>query len=208
MINFWDERYQSEEYIYGKKPNRFFEETIKMYNLRGTILLPAEGEGRNAVFVAKKGLKVTCFDSSIEGQKKALKLAALHNVNINYSVGEFSEFTFKENTFDVIALIYAHFDADLVHDYHNKLIAYLKPNGYLILEGFSKKQRVLNKENATPFGPQKEAQLFSIEEIQRDFSELETLYLKEEHILLKEGTHHYGKGAVIRYIGIKTKTER
>ena len=204
MKNFWDERYKSEEYVYGTRPNHFFEETIAKYKLKGNILLPAEGEGRNAVFAATKGLNVTCFDSSSEGQKKALKLAKLNYISIDYLLGEFSEIVFKENTFDVIALIYAHFAADLVHTYHKQLVKFLKPNGILILEGFSKKQLVLNNENNSPFGPKNEAQLFSKEAIENDFSELEKLYLDEVEILLNEGSHHDGKGSVIRYIGKKS----
>ena len=66
-----------EEYAYGITPNVFFKETIENYDLKGEILLPAEGEGRNAVYAAKNGLKVTAFDISREGKNKALKFPEL-----------------------------------------------------------------------------------------------------------------------------------
>ena len=204
MKAFWDERYSANEFAYGVEPNVFFEKVINDLKLKGTILLPAEGEGRNAVFAAKKGLDVSCFDMSLQGKQKALKLASLNNVNINYVVGEFSEINFKENSFDVIALIYAHFPLNVKSQYHQKVTKWLKKDGILILEGFSKKQLEINKENKNSFGPKSIEMLYSLEEIENDFKALERIQLFEEIIDLNEGIHHKGKGSVIRFIGKNT----
>ncbi|MEX1384036.1 class I SAM-dependent methyltransferase [Lutibacter sp.] len=205
MKEFWEERYSEKEFAYGVEPNVFFEKVVKDLKLKGTILLPAEGEGRNAVFAAKKGLNVTCFDISSQGKMKAEKLATLNNVQINYLVGEFSELEFEENSFDVIALIYAHLPSNVKSQYHQELVKYLKKDGVLILEGFSKKQLEINKENEKPFGPPNIEMLYTIEDIQNDFSVLETIELSEELIELNEGIYHKGKGSVIRFIGKKNK---
>ena len=204
MKAFWDERYSANEFAYGVEPNVFFEKVINDLKLKGTILLPAEGEGRNAVFAAKKGLDVSCFDMSLQGKQKALKLASLNNVNINYVVGEFSEINFKENSFDVIALIYAHFPLNVKFQYHQKVTKWLKKDGILILEGFSKKQLEINKENKNSFGPKSIEMLYTLEEIENDFKALERIQLFEEIIDLNEGIHHKGKGSVIRFIGKNT----
>ncbi|UMB59329.1 class I SAM-dependent methyltransferase [Lutibacter sp. A80] len=203
MKNFWEERYGKEEFAYGIKPNVFFKNTLEKYQLSGSILLPAEGEGRNAVYAAKKGLNVTCFDMSSQGKLKALKLAKLNNVNINYLVGEFSKLHFEENSFDAIVLIYAHFPANLKTAYHKKLTTYLKKGGLLILEGFSEKQLKINEENQQAFGPKNIDMLYTIESIKNDFKDLEVQVLSQELIDLDEGIHHIGKGDVIRFIGKK-----
>lgn len=203
MKEFWEERYGAKEFAYGVEPNVFFKKTVKDFKLNGTILLPAEGEGRNAVFAAKKGLDVTCFDMSTRGKEKALKLATLNNVSINYVLGELSEMEFEENSFDVIALIYAHFPPEVKSKYHQKVSEWLKKDGVLILEGFSKNQLEINKENEQSFGPKNIEMLYTVEEIKNDFSVLETIELREEFIHLNEGIYHKGKGAVIRYIGKK-----
>jgi ubiquinone/menaquinone biosynthesis C-methylase UbiE len=203
MKDFWEERYGAEEFAYGVEPNEFFKKGVQDLNLKGTILLPAEGEGRNAVFAAKNGLEVTCFDMSTQGKLKALKLANLNNVTIKYLVGEFSEMDFAENSFDVIALIYAHFPAEVKSKYHQIISKWLKKDGVLILEGFSKNQLEINKENKQSFGPKNIEMLYTTNEIKNDFSALETIELSEELIYLNEGIHHKGKGAVIRYIGKK-----
>lgn len=204
MKAFWEERYGAKEFAYGVEPNVFFENTVKELKLKGSILLPAEGEGRNAVFAAKMGLDVTCFDMSSQGKLKALKLAALNNVNIDYVVGELSEMDFEENSFDVIALIYAHFPPNVKSQYHQKITKWLKKDGVLILEGFSKKQLEINEEYKQSFGPKKIEMLYTLDEIENDFYTLETIELREELIDLNEGIHHKGKGSVVRYIGKKS----
>lgn len=203
MKEFWEERYAADEFAYGVNPNVFFEKVLKEYRLKGSILLPAEGEGRNAVFAAKQGLKVTCFDMSEQGKLKAEKLATLNKVSINYKVGEFSELHFEENSFDVIALIYAHFPPNVKTAYHQKIAKYLKKGGVLILEGFSKNQLKINEEHQQSFGPKKIEMLYTIEEIKNDFEALEIKVLEEEEIDLSEGAYHKGKGAVIRFVGKK-----
>jgi ubiquinone/menaquinone biosynthesis C-methylase UbiE len=205
MKDFWEQRYGAKEFAYGVEPNVFFEKVILEYKLKGSILLPGEGEGRNAIFAAKNNLEVTCFDMSNKGKQKALKLARLNKVNINYLVGEFSEMDFEENSFDVIALIYAHFPSEVQSKYHQKISKWLKRDGVLILEGFSKKQLEINTANEQSFGPKNIEMLYTVEEIKNDFSTLETVLLSEGIIHLNEGIHHKGKASVIRYVGKKPK---
>ena len=82
MKQMWDNRYRASEYAYGTEPNTFYKQTLDEYDLKGKILLAAEGEGRNAIYAAEKGLEVVAFDISEEGKKKALQLAKKKNVNI------------------------------------------------------------------------------------------------------------------------------
>ena len=137
-------------------------------------------------------LNVTCFDMSEQGKLKALKLAELNNVKINYIVGELSEMDFEESSFDVIALIYAHFPPNVKSQYHQKIAKWLKKDGVLILEGFSEKQFEINEEYKQSFGPKKKEMLYTVEGIENDFSSLETIELSEELIDLNEGIHHKG----------------
>jgi hypothetical protein len=55
MNEFWNQRYAENETVYGKKPNAYFKLKFDALNHVGTILLPAEGEGRNAIYAASKG---------------------------------------------------------------------------------------------------------------------------------------------------------
>ena len=202
MKEMWDQRYRSEVYAYGTEPNVFFAEQLAKLK-SGKILLPAEGEGRNAVYAAKLGWEVTAFDLSQEGKVKAKKLAKLHQVEIEYQVGEFSEIELSSEWFDVIGLTYAHFPAEKKSVYHRRLDWSLKCGGVLILEGFSKSHPEVSKNNEKRMGPPNPDMLFSLEEIQEDFCNYEILELKEEKVVLDEGWGHEGLGSVIRFVGKK-----
>ena len=203
MKDFWDNRYADKAYAYGTQPNDFFKNCLEKYDVTGSILLPAEGEGRNAVYAATRGLDVTAFDISIEGQKKALKLADENKVKINYYAGAFEELDFKDQQFDAAALIFAHFPPDLLSVYHERIAALIKPGGLLILEGFSKNHIRMQETNPDAGGPKNVEMLFSEESIASDFPGFEILKLEEDEVELHEGKYHNGLSRVIRFVGRK-----
>lgn len=203
MSEMWDERYSNEAYAYGIEPNDFLKATIDELQLTGSILFPAEGEGRNAVYAAKNGLMVTAFDISIEGKNKALKLANLENVEINYQVGEFFELDCSKQKYDFVALIFAHFPPPLLSKYYQKMAELVKPNGIVILEGFSQNHLKYREENPEVGGPNNIDMLFTKESILSDFSGFEIIQLEECEVELTEGIYHQGTGSVVRFIGRK-----
>jgi hypothetical protein len=89
-----NERYSGEQFAYGEQPNEFLKEQLGKLDI-GTILFPAEGEGRNAVFAAKLGWNVLAFDISAEGKKKALQLAEANHETIDYQIGELESLNYK-----------------------------------------------------------------------------------------------------------------
>ena len=197
MNNFWDERFAVEEYVYGTEPNTYFKEQIKKLNL-GKLLMPGEGEGRNAVFAATLGWDVIAFDPSVEGKKKAQKLAESKKVHLNYLTSSYEDIQFSENQFDCIGLVFTHMPANKRQEYHRKLMSFLKPGGHIIIEGFSKEQ-IHNNTG----GPGNIDMLFSEEELQNDFESLAQLSIVKEEIDIEEGRFHKGKASVIRVVGVK-----
>ena len=203
MMKMWDNRYSNEDFAYGITPNNFFKSALEEYKLDGKMLLPAEGEGRNAIYAAKKGLDVTAFDISIEGKKKALKLATQENVTIKYEVGDFFDLDLINEKYDSAALIYAHFPPPILSKYHRKIADLIKEGGTIILEGFSTGHLPLRMENPNIGGPNKVEMLFTEESIRDDFSDFKIITLEEVQIELNEGNYHNGIGKVIRFIGKK-----
>ncbi|MFN8670987.1 MAG: class I SAM-dependent methyltransferase [Candidatus Sericytochromatia bacterium] len=201
MKDFWDERYNSDEYIYGKAPNEYLKEKLDSYN-KGKILLPADGEGRNAVFASLLGWETTSFDISTEGKNKALKLAKENNISIKYDIFDYDNLNYEKNFFDYIGFFYAHFSSDIRNKYYKKILEYLKPNGFVIFEAFSKKQLEYQKNNNSG-GPKDINILFSIEETKNIFDNFTILELEEKEVLLQEGSFHNGLGSVIRFLGKK-----
>ena len=206
MIQMWDDRYSSSKYAYGTNPNEFFKNTLTEYALNGSILFPAEGEGRNAVFAAKKGFDVTAFDISIEGRNKALQLAQKEHVEIKYEVGNLADLDIANQNYDVAAFIFAHFPPDILSNYHKKIADLIVDEGIIILEGFSKNHLPLRNANPKLGGPNKIEMLFSIESIKNDFPSFEILKLEEVEVVLKERDFHNGLSKVIRFIGKKIKS--
>lgn len=197
MINYWDERFSGEEYVYGEEPNVFFAEQISKLK-PGKVMLPCEGEGRNAVYAASLGWEVFAFDSSEAGRRKALALADRKRVSINYQLEDVGMAGFPDNEADVVAFIYAHFPPETRTIIHQKVISWLKPGGTILLEAFNPAQL---KNNSG--GPKDPAMLYTTEMLAADFSELNIKLLQTEQTVLKEGRFHEGKADIIRYAGIK-----
>jgi len=197
MKDFWNNRYTEENSAYGLEPNAFLKENYLKIP-KGKILFPAEGEGRNAVFVANQGTIVSAFDISIEGKKKAMLFAKKHQTSIDYQVGFLEELNYSENEFDGIVLIYSHIPAGIRKDFHLKLLSLLKPEGFVLFEAFSKEQLQF-----TSGGPKNIDMLFSEKEIKNEFPDLNFSLLETVEIELSEGQYHQGKASVVRFIGTK-----
>ena len=197
MKEMWDQRFASEEYAYGTQPNLYFKE--KLTGLEpGTLLLPAEGEGRNAVFAAGLGWEVRAMDFSGQGRIKALKLAESMGVQLDYTIGDLAVEDFGEGIYDAAALIYAHMPPDFRKQVHRRILKSLKPGGFIILEAFNKGQ-VGNSSG----GPKSVEMLYSTDILADDFEGIEFDTLQELTISLDQGAFHQGHSAIIRMFGRK-----
>lgn len=195
----WDQRYSSETYAYGKEANAFFSAQLEQMN-PGRLLLPGEGEGRNAVYAARQGWKVEAFDQSRVGQSKALALASEFDVEFTYRICRMEDYDFLQNHYDLVVLLFFHADPDSRKYLHQKAIHSLKPGGTVLLEAFHKEQI----KNDTG-GPKSPALLFDEDTLAADFNSLETRLLEKREIILDEGPFHQGAAEIIRYAGVKSK---
>ena len=198
MKEFWNTRYAEPDFVYGTAPNTFFKQQIDALPI-GKLLLPSEGEGRNAVYAASKGWDVTAFDYSAEGKQKALQLAEKQGVTIKYIVADAAEFQTDER-FDVVALIYAHLPPSVQKAFYPKISTFLKPNGLLMAELFTPNQ-LLNKRSSG--GPKDLSMLYDIELLKKEFFDLKILKAEELTVDLSEGTYHKGLGDVVRFVAQK-----
>ncbi|MEI7811225.1 MAG: class I SAM-dependent methyltransferase [Ignavibacteria bacterium] len=195
----WNERFSENGFAYGSEPNEFFKEQLGKLPA-GKILLLAEGEGRNGVYAASKGWSVDAYDFSESGKEKAMSLAKLNGVSINYSIHPLEDIGLPLNYYDAIGLIYVHMGDNLRCHIAKKVINALKPGGTLILECFDKDQ--LGKSSG---GPKEEGLLYSLENAVNDYSDLDSRLLAKETIMLNEGTYHIGEAVVIRFVGVNVE---
>lgn len=197
MNNMWDSRYSTEEYVYGRDPNVFFARSLGPLK-PGKLLLPGEGEGRNAVYAASLGWVVDAFDQSKVGAEKAKGLASEMGVDISYNVCDIQGFPFKEGNNDAVGLVYFHAPRPLRKELHRKVVESLKPGGRVILEAFHTSQ--LGRESG---GPQNLDLLYNSEILEEDFEGMQIDILEEIEVDLNEGLFHGGPAKVVRFLGTK-----
>ncbi len=135
----WDERYGAAHYIYGTTPNQFLEQNFKFIP-KGKVLSLAEGEGRNAVFLAKQGYSVTAVDGSLVGVEKARKLAKDNGVTVEFIHADLAEYDIGENQWDGIVSIFFPAPSALRKVLHQKVAAGLKPGGVYLVEAYTPDQ--------------------------------------------------------------------
>ncbi len=193
---FWDNRYAENETVYGNEPNVFFREFIDK-TIPGSLLLPCEGEGRNAIYAAAKGWRVDAFDFSQIAIQKALKRAESEKAFFLYEQNNLEDFE-PEKKYKLVASIYVHMEPSLRRKFHQKLIASMEDGGTIILEAFNKHQLQFQSG-----GPKDINMMYSIPDLLDDFAGLKISALGELLIDLEEGEFHQGKAAVIRMIAAK-----
>lgn len=203
MLEFWNQRYAQPNYAYGKEPNTFFAQQLKHFHLKGKILFPAEGEGRNAVYAAQQGLEAYAYDLSSKGKEKALALANEKKVRIHYEVGDLPNLQLAQHRFQAAVLIYAHFPPNVRAKYHQFISNLIEPNGLIILEAFSVNNLPYRDINPDIGGPPNPEMLFTLNDIKNEFPHFDPLQLEETEVELQEGQYHRGKGMVVRFVGKK-----
>jgi SAM-dependent methyltransferase len=193
---YWNTRYKENVTVYGNQPNAFFKQFIDTHQ-PGTLLLPAEGEGRNALYAASKGWQVDAFDFSEVAMEKAIKSAEDQKLKINYRVLDLEKFK-AGKTYDAIALIYIHLPERIRKAFHREVYRSLKSGGFLVFEAFAKEQLRLDSG-----GPKDPARLYDAPSICNDFQFLHVLYCAQKEVELNEGPFHKGKAAVLQLVGQK-----
>ena len=193
----WNERYNAEEYAYGKAPNKFLEDNYKVIP-KGKVLSLAEGEGRNAVFLAKQGYSVTAVDASQVGLDKAKKLAEENGVSIEIIHANLADFDIGENRWDGIVSIFCPLPSALRKELHKKVVAGLKTNGVFLVEAYTPDQL----KHGTGGG--NSADLMTTKEsLSLELDGLKFKHLIELERDVVEGIYHTGLGAVVQALASK-----
>lgn len=140
MGNKWHERFDTEEYIYGEEPNQFIESEAARFKGCTSIVCFAEGEGRNAVFLAKQGQDVTAWDYADSGLEKTRKLAEKNGVKVETKKVDLLENEVEAEAFDAAVMVFGHFYGDGQKTVFEKMLKTVKPGGIVMLEVYSKDQ--------------------------------------------------------------------
>ena len=181
------------DYVFGKGPNYFLASCEALLPRSGTALAVADGEGRNGVWLASKGLDVTSLDFSETGQEKAAALAAERGVTMTLVHADVHSWAYPDAAFDVVVEIFTQFSspAERARKWAGMRKA-LKPGGLLILQGYTPKQLQYGTG-----GPKEPENLYTRQMLETAFGDFHDLAFVEEELEMQEGSRHAGMAAVI-----------
>jgi cyclopropane fatty-acyl-phospholipid synthase-like methyltransferase len=189
----WDARFSSDEYIFGTEPNVWLAQHADLFKPGMRVLAVADGEGRNSVWMAKLGLQVDAFDISPVGIEKAKKLAQQQGVDVNFSIHGIEDYPWTTGDYDAVVAIFIQFaDPDTRAALFKRMKSALKPDGVLLLQGYTPKQL----EYKTG-GPPNLSHLYTEDLLQEAFGDLDISELRAYEDVLTEGTQHHGQSALI-----------
>ena len=192
----WNDRYATTEFVYGTEPNDFLRENAERYLPQGgAVLCLAEGEGRNGVYLAGLGYRVTGVDGSSVGLEKARRLAGERGVEIETVVSDLADFDLGEARWDGIVSIWCHTPPELRQKLHRAVVKALAPGGVLLLESYTPKQL----EYRTG-GPPNAEWMMTAEGLKRELSGLEFVSAEEKIREVHEGKFHGGTSAVVQVV--------
>lgn len=189
----WNRRFAADGYLFGTAPNLWLAAHAAQWKPGHRILSIADGEGRNSVWLAERGLQVEAFDVSQQGIDKARRLAAQREVDVNFTLADCDGFDWKAAHYDGIAAIFVQFaDPALRARLFAHCIESLKPGATLVLQGYTPKQL----EYRTG-GPPIASHLYTEAMLREAFAALEIVELDEYEADITEGSGHAGRSALI-----------
>lgn len=192
----WNQRYSEPGFAYGTEPNDFLAANAERYlPAKGEVLCLAEGEGRNAVFLARRGFRVTGVDGSAVGLAKARTLADQHGVEIQTVVADLADFDLGVARWDGIVSIWCHTPSVLRARLHRAVAQALRPGGVLLLESYTPKQL----EYKTG-GPPTADMLMTLAEVRAELAGLDFIEGQEKLREVHEGKFHDGMSAVLQVV--------
>ncbi|MFH1027080.1 MAG: class I SAM-dependent methyltransferase [Pseudomonadota bacterium] len=196
----WDERYSEPGFTYGTTPNSFLVSVVDRIP-PGRVLMLAEGEGRNAVYLASLGYQITAIDGSAVGLGKALELAAERGVRLTTIVADLAGFEIEPEKWDAIVSCFCHIPSGIRIPLHRKVVQGLRPGGVFVLEAFSKEQM-----DYDTGGPKSLDMLMSREELREELAGLDFIHAATLVRDVKEGRGHTGLASVVQILAVKPLT--
>jgi SAM-dependent methyltransferase len=193
----WDERYSEPGFAYGTEPNEFLVSVVDAIP-KGKVLSLAEGEGRNAVYLASLGYQVTGVDGSDVGLRKGVELANEHGVVITTILADLDGFEIEPGQWDAIIACYCHVPSAIRIPLHQAAVRGLKSGGVFVLEAFSKEQLAYDTG-----GPQSHDMLMSLDELKQELAGLKMVHAVRIERDVREGNRHTGLASVVQVMGIK-----
>ena len=194
---FWDQQFGTEDYAYGRAPNDFLRDRFD-HIPKGKVLCLADGEGRNAVFLAEQGYQVTSVDISPVGLEKAQRLAAERGVTIETRCADLRAFDLGHEQWQGIVSISCHLPSADRRGLHQRVVEALAPEGVLLLEAYTPRQL----DFGTGGPPTADAMMTAVG-LTEELAPLRFAHLEELEREVVEGRNHTGHAAVVQALAVR-----
>ena len=192
----WDHRFSIDDYLFGKEPAKALLELENYLVPNGETFVVADGEGRNSVYLASKGYKVTASDSSKVANEKAQELALSRSVKVNYRVEDFFDIDWSEKQYDnVVGICFQFVPPQKINEALLGLRAATKKGGILLIHGYTPDQIELGTG-----GPKDVSLMYTRKTFTNVFKDDEIIVNEEYRANLSEGVGHNGTSAMIDFI--------
>lgn len=189
----WNDRFDTPDYVYGTAPAQVLRTHTDLLVPGRTALSIADGEGRNSVFMAERGMTVTAFDGAPNAIAKARKLAEDWHATVDYSVADILDYNWDAQQYDLVVGIFFQFltpeDRTRVFD---GMIRATKHGGRILVHGYTVEQL----QHGTG-GPRVEDQLYTEALLREAFAGCEITELTTYEKVLEEGSGHSGPSALV-----------
>lgn len=196
---FWDERFERDGYLFGKAPNDFLKSQAHLFAPGQSVLSIADGEGRNSVFLAGLGARVTALEYSPVALEKARLLADERGVSVDHVEQDVLDWRPEADQYDVVVAIFIQFapPADRTVLFENMKRA-VKPGGLLVMEGYRPEQI----DNGTG-GPPSAENMYTRKLLEGAFADFDIELLNDYDKVIEEGNGHAGISALIDLVARK-----
>lgn len=156
-------------------------------------------KGRNSVYLATRGLRVTAMDVSEVGVDKARRLAAQRGVDLDLRVADITAWEWTPEAYDAVVAVFIQFlDPRQRAAVFAGLQQTLRPGGVLLLHGYRPEQI----QHGTG-GPSDPAHLYDEALLREAFAEMEIEVLEAYDAMLQEGAGHSGLSSVVDLVARK-----
>jgi SAM-dependent methyltransferase len=195
----WNSRYAGDDYLFGTAPNAFLASQRDLLLPGQRALALADGEGRNGVWLAEQGLRVTATDFSPVALAKARRLAADRKVEVSFVQADLATWEWAENQFEVVAAIFIQFaDPTRREAIFQGIRRTLAPGGLLLLQGYRPEQLQYGTG-----GPPHAENMYTAAMLREAFHDFEIVSLMEHDSVIQEGTGHHGVSALVDLVARK-----
>lgn len=195
----WNPRYDRPDYYFGTEPAAFLTAQADMLAPHSRVLVVADGEGRNSVYLAGLGHRVTAFDFASNGVAKACALAEARGVDLDVRQADIFKWDWAAEPVDAVVAIFIQF----VEPKHRPEIfagldRALVPGGRVLIHGYAPRQVAYGTG-----GPPHVENMYTLPLLREAFAGYEILREADYDAEIEEGVGHSGRSGLIDFVARK-----